>query len=68
MRLRALKGSQQWQPVGIVSPVAAEVGRSIQNVRVLGRTAALAEICEAAQADAALIASPRARPNGARRS
>jgi len=56
--LRALKGSQQWQPVGIVSPAAAEVGRSIQNVRVLGRTAAIADICEAAQAHAALIASP----------
>lgn len=56
--LRALKGSQQWQPVGIVSPAAAEVGRSIQNVRVLGQTAALAEIAEAAKADAALVASP----------
>jgi FlaA1/EpsC-like NDP-sugar epimerase len=56
--LRALKGSQQWQPVGIVSPIAAEVGRSIQNVRVLGRTSALAELCGAAQADAALVASP----------
>ncbi len=56
--LRALKGSQQWQPVGIVSPVAAEVGRSIQNVRVLGQTAAIAEICESAKAQAALVASP----------
>jgi FlaA1/EpsC-like NDP-sugar epimerase len=56
--LRALKGSQQWQPVGIVSPVAAEVGRSIQNVRVLGRTPELAELCSRAQADAALVASP----------
>jgi FlaA1/EpsC-like NDP-sugar epimerase len=56
--LRALKGSQQWQPVGIVSPVGAEVGRSIQNVRVLGQTSGMTEICEAAQADAALIASP----------
>ena len=56
--LRALKGSRQWQPVGIVSPVAAEVGRSIQNVRVLGRTAAIADVCATAQADAALIASP----------
>jgi FlaA1/EpsC-like NDP-sugar epimerase len=56
--LRALKGSQQWQPVGIVSPFAAEVGRSIQNVRVLGRTSALADLCGAAQADAALVASP----------
>ena len=60
--LRALKGSQQWQPVGIASPVAAEVGRSIQNVRVLGRTAALAGICESAQSDAALIASPAGSP------
>ncbi|HWI79490.1 MAG TPA: polysaccharide biosynthesis protein, partial [Ramlibacter sp.] len=56
--LRALKGSQQWQPVGIVSPARAEVGRSIQNVRVLGQTRAISEICSAAQADAALIASP----------
>jgi FlaA1/EpsC-like NDP-sugar epimerase len=56
--LRALKGSQQWLPVGIVSPIAAEVGRSIQNVRVLGRTAALVDICEAVEADAALVASP----------
>jgi FlaA1/EpsC-like NDP-sugar epimerase len=56
--LRALKGSQQWQPVGIVSPLRAEGGRSIQNVPVLGPTASLASICESAQADAALIASP----------
>jgi FlaA1/EpsC-like NDP-sugar epimerase len=56
--LRALKGSQQWLPVGIVSPAAAEVGRSIQNVRVLGQTRAISDICAAAQADAALIASP----------
>jgi FlaA1/EpsC-like NDP-sugar epimerase len=56
--LRALKGSQQWQPVGIVSPAAAEVGRSIQNVRVLGQTRAMSDICAAEQADAALIASP----------
>ena len=56
--LRALKGSHQWHPVGIVSPEAAEVGRSMQNVRVLGQTAALAEICANTQAEAALIASP----------
>jgi FlaA1/EpsC-like NDP-sugar epimerase len=56
--LRALKGSQHWHPVGIVSPVAAEVGRSMQNVRVLGQTAAIADICAAAQAEAALVASP----------
>ena len=56
--LRALKGSQQWHPVGIVSPIAAEVGRSMQNVRVLGQTAAITEICVAAKAQAALVASP----------
>jgi FlaA1/EpsC-like NDP-sugar epimerase len=56
--LRALKGSQQWQPVGIVSPLRAEGGRSIQNVPVLGPTASLGAICESAEADAALIASP----------
>jgi len=60
--LRALKGSQQWQPVGIVSPVRSEVGRSIQNVPVLGQVAALAAVCDAAQADAALIASPPGSP------
>ncbi|MHB1123511.1 MAG: polysaccharide biosynthesis protein [Ramlibacter sp.] len=60
--LRALKGSQQWQPVGIVSPVRAEVGRSIQNVPVLGQIGGLAGICETAQADAALIASPPGSP------
>jgi FlaA1/EpsC-like NDP-sugar epimerase len=56
--LRALKGSHQWHPVGIVSPIGSEVGRSLQNVRVLGQTAALGEICTAAQAQAALVASP----------
>jgi FlaA1/EpsC-like NDP-sugar epimerase len=56
--LRALKGSHQWRPVGIVSPAAAEVGRSMQNVRVLGQTAAISDICAAAQAEAALVASP----------
>ncbi|HSV46249.1 MAG TPA: nucleoside-diphosphate sugar epimerase/dehydratase [Ramlibacter sp.] len=56
--LRALKGSQQWQPVGIVSPLAAEVGRSLQNVPVLGTIAALAQVCENVQAQTALVASP----------
>ena len=30
--LRALKGSQKWRPVGIVSPIAHERGRSLQTV------------------------------------
>ncbi|MES2999960.1 MAG: nucleoside-diphosphate sugar epimerase/dehydratase [Pseudomonadota bacterium] len=56
--LRALKGSVQWQPVGIVSPVEAEAGRSLQNIRVLGHTSDIAHIAEAEDADAALVASP----------
>jgi FlaA1/EpsC-like NDP-sugar epimerase len=60
--LRALKGSQQWHPVGIVSPVADEVGRSIQNVRVLGEISAITEVCASVQAEAALIASPPGSP------
>jgi FlaA1/EpsC-like NDP-sugar epimerase len=56
--LRALKGSQQWAPVGIVTPHAAEVGRSLQAVRVLGTTADLATWAEETQAQAALVASP----------
>ncbi len=60
--LRALKGSRQWQPVGIVSPVRSEVGRSIQNVPVLGQIGALGDVCESALADAALIASPPGSP------
>ena len=57
--LRALKGSQQWQAAGIVSPLPIEVGRSMQNVRVLGRIADLADVCERLGAGAALVASPR---------
>jgi len=60
--LRALKGSHLWEPVAIASPVASEVGRSIQNVRVLGQSDALAQVCEMAQADAALVASPPGSP------
>jgi FlaA1/EpsC-like NDP-sugar epimerase len=56
--LRALKGSRQWQPVGIISPVAAEVGRSIQDIRVLGPLRSLAAVCAATAAQTALVASP----------
>jgi len=56
--LRALRGSARWQPVGIVSPDRDEVGRSLQNIAVLGHTAALAQVCASAQASAALVASP----------
>ncbi|MGE4242759.1 SDR family NAD(P)-dependent oxidoreductase [Ramlibacter sp.] len=56
--MRALKGSRQWQPVGIVSPIATEVGRALQHVHVLGSVTELASVCEVANARAALVASP----------
>jgi FlaA1/EpsC-like NDP-sugar epimerase len=56
--LRALRGSTQWQAVGIVSPNASEVGSSLQNITVLGQVGSLAQVCESAQVRAALIASP----------
>jgi FlaA1/EpsC-like NDP-sugar epimerase len=56
--LRALKGSQQWHAVGIVSPVAQERGRSLQNVRVLGDITQLPAVCETADVGTALLASP----------
>lgn len=56
--LRALKGSLQWQPVGILSPHGFEVGRSLQDVRVLGEIGTLADVCETVAARAALVASP----------
>ena len=56
--LRALKGSHQWHPVGIVSPIASEVGHSIQDVRVLGPIRSLGEVCAATGAQTALVASP----------
>jgi FlaA1/EpsC-like NDP-sugar epimerase len=55
--LRALKGSHRWRPVGIVSPLAAERGRSLQGVRVLGHIGELARVCSATDAHAALVAS-----------
>jgi FlaA1/EpsC-like NDP-sugar epimerase len=56
--LRALKGSQRWRPAAIVSPLPAERGRSIQDVRVLGTLEELREVCDAADARTALLASP----------
>ncbi|MBC5782003.1 polysaccharide biosynthesis protein [Ramlibacter sp. USB13] len=56
--LRALRGSQRWRAVGIVSPLAAERGRSLQQVRVLGTVDDLPQVCEAADARTALVASP----------
>jgi FlaA1/EpsC-like NDP-sugar epimerase len=56
--LRALKGSAQWNPVGIVSPVPGELGRSLQSVPVLGTTNAIASVARATEAHTALLASP----------
>ena len=55
--LRALKGSHQWRPVGIVSPIASEIGRAIQGIRVLGPIGSLGGICAANGAQTALVAS-----------
>lgn len=55
--LRALKGSSQWQTVGIVSPLAAEVGCSLQGVAVLGTTHTLANCAAKTGAATVLIAS-----------
>jgi FlaA1/EpsC-like NDP-sugar epimerase len=60
--LRALKGSNEWEAVGILSPLAEETGRSMQNVRVLGSISALAKACESSGAHAALVASPPGAP------
>ncbi len=56
--LRALKGSHQWHPVAIVSPVLSEVGRAIQDIRVLGNIGSLADVCAGTGARTALVASP----------
>jgi len=56
--LRALKGSQRWRPVGIVSPFSAERGRTLQDVRVLGAVDDLPAVCESVDARTALVASP----------
>lgn len=56
--LRALKGSAQWLPVGIVSPHSAERGHSLQGVRVLGAIEAIATVAGNTGAKTILIASP----------
>lgn len=56
--LRALKGSSQWQPVGILSPLPGEVGRSLQAVRVWGTPAEMARLAQSMEVQALLVASP----------
>jgi FlaA1/EpsC-like NDP-sugar epimerase len=60
--LRALKGSSQWQPAGILSPLPVEAGRSLQSVRVLGTPADTARLSESIGAQAVLVASPPGSP------
>jgi FlaA1/EpsC-like NDP-sugar epimerase len=56
--LRALKGSPHWQPVGILSPAVADLGRSLQNIPVLGDPGFIAKASVACGASTALVASP----------
>lgn len=55
--LRALRGSTRWRPVGILSPLATERGRSLQGVRVVGGIADLTPVARALEVDVAMIAS-----------
>lgn len=55
--LPALRGARKWSTVGIVSPLAAERGRSLQGVEVLGTLADLPEVARETEAAAALVVS-----------
>jgi FlaA1/EpsC-like NDP-sugar epimerase len=56
--LRALKGSRQWLPVGILSPVPGDKGKALQNIRVLGGAGDLQDVAANSGAAAVLVASP----------
>ncbi len=56
--LRALRGSAQWQAVGILSPIVSEVGRSLQGIPVLGEPRQMASLAKSSGASTALVASP----------
>ena len=60
--LRVLKGSQQWLPVGIVSPLADQVGRTLQDVRVLGTLEEIGDISKDEDVQAVLVASAPGSP------
>jgi FlaA1/EpsC-like NDP-sugar epimerase len=60
--LRALKGSQRWRPAAIVSPLASETGRTLQDVRVLSTVDGLRAVCESIGTNTALLASPPGSP------
>ena len=56
--LRAIKGSTQWHCVGIASSLAAEQGRYLNQIPVLGLSKSIVEIATSTGASTALIASP----------
>ena len=60
--LRVIKGSEQWLPVGIVSPQASEVGRTLQDVHVLGTLGEIGAICEDEEVQTVLVASAPGSP------
>ena len=64
--LPALRSARLWMPVGIVSPLEAEIGRNLQGLRVLGSLADLSRIARHSKAAAALVVS--AAGSDARRS
>ena len=55
--LRTLKGVAEWQVAGVVSPHAADAGRTLHGVRVLGGIESLAQLAAAQQASTVLLAS-----------
>lgn len=55
--LPALRGARQWSAVGIVSPLPAERGRSLQGIEVLGSLAELPQLARETEAAAALVVS-----------
>lgn len=55
--LPALRGARLWSPVGIVSPIANEKGRTLQGLQVLGALSELPHIAERTHAAAALVVS-----------
>ena len=55
--LPTLRGARKWSPVGIVSPLAAERGRSLQGIEVLGALADLPKVARETEAAAALVVS-----------